>query len=781
MKFTRDRSKTPRTRPPRRPRSHPRHPASSVTKDHSDRCLRVHHRLSQVFSQIGTPPDTPFVPDPFQIEALHTLATSDVLVSAPTGAGKTWVALQAIYECLRMGQRLWYASPLKALSNSKYEEFKQEFGPEKVGILTGDRKENPDAQVIVGTTEILRNQLYDAMYQLSDIGIDLAVLDEAHYLSDPERGVVWEEVLIYLPHRVKLLLLSATLENASEIAQWLSEIRGTLCSVVSSTQRPVPLVPLFLFPHGEIAPLSDRRGLLNPIKQFLSESTPRRQRGAYRTPDFGSIIEHLRFHNLLPAILFLKSRADCDNALTACAPLPPHSLRRQEEFAAELEETLAAFPFLAHHRQLSPLRHSRVAAHHAGQLPQWKLLIEKMMNTGMMDAIFSTSTVAAGVNFPARTVVIVQSDRFNGKEFVDLTATELHQMTGRAGRRGKDNIGFAVVVPGAFQNPFLIDILLSSRPEPIKSQIQINFSMVLNLLLSHRSLDIRNLLDRSFATFQHRGEYSKSEHKWRALAEKFADSVSLHTCTLTDTESFLDAIASSPEPGTSPGCEACPHFPLCQAPEYNRVKAAFHRLRKLAKKISRTRHRLWFDFLHHLAFLKQTGFVDSDELLTPDGMWAAQLRVDQPLLIAECVRQRVFETLPPPLLAGLLASFVSDKVKEVEVDLRRIPQAKTLTVHFLAMINTLEHLRTLEAEQGFHTPPLQLWPAAALFLWASGYSWPELLGFVEIEEGDMAMLILRTADHLRQVANLDKSHPALAERARQALPLIVREPVSLYG
>ncbi len=678
--------------------------------------LKVHPRLRKIFRQIGSPPQTPFTPDEFQLEALKKLKSGDVLVSAPTGAGKTWIAIEAIKECLKKEERVWYASPLKALSNSKYEEFKNDFGPDKVGILTGDRKENPEAPVIVGTTEILRNQLYDAMFHSTDLEIDLVVLDEAHYLSDLDRGVVWEEILIYLPSRIKLLLLSATLENADEISQWLFEIRQVPCLVVNSDKRPVPLVPLFLFPHGEITPLSDHRGILPQVRNFLKKVDPSYRKRLVYSPDYGKIIEQLRSYNLLPAIFFLKSRADCDRALITCHPAPPLPSQVEKGFRTELENLLQEFPFLRHHRQLPDLVQKRVGSHHAGQLPQWKLLIEKMMNQGFLEAIFSTSTVAAGVNFPARTVVLVQSDRYNGKEFTDLTSTELHQMTGRAGRRGKDKIGFAVVLPGVFQDPYLIDALLSSRPEPIKSQIQINFSMVLNLLLSHRPEEIRKLLDLSLANFQNRDQRLKLEERKERLLEQLTFLLPQSECDLKNLDELIELIKSYREKkeGEEILCKSCPHLNDCHSKGRNRVKSLISRIKKLSRKAEKMRHKLWLDFQHHLKFLKDSCFVDQDDQLTPDGVWASQLRLDQPLLIAECIRQEVFEDISSEVLTGLIAVFVSDKTREVEVDLKKIPNSKALVKAFITMIRKIEPLRNLKINQGFNTPPLQLWPATCL-------------------------------------------------------------------
>ena len=222
--------------------------------------------LRGLLQGIGTPAPAPFVPDPFQLEALHAVETEDVLVTAPTGSGKTWIAREAIRKLLETGGRAWYTSPLKALTNSKYQEFADEFGAERVGILTGDRKENSDAPLIVGTTEIYRNQLFDALRRgAGQLRADLVVLDEAHYLADEERGHVWEEAIILSPPRLRLLLLSATIGNASAFAAWISEVRGVECRVVSRPgARPVPLRAAFMLPDGGLLPLLSDAGGLNP-------------------------------------------------------------------------------------------------------------------------------------------------------------------------------------------------------------------------------------------------------------------------------------------------------------------------------------------------------------------------------------------------------------------------------------------------------------------------------------------------------------------------------------
>ena len=220
--------------------------------------------LRDLLSGIGTPNPTPFKPDPFQLEALAALEFEDVLVTAPTGSGKTWIAQEEIRRLLETGKQAWYTTPLKALTNSKYAEFTEEFGSDRVGVLTGDRKENSDAPLIVGTTEIFRNQLFDALRGGEEVRVDLVVFDEAHYLADEDRGHVWEEAIILTPSRIRMLLLSATIGNAQEFAEWIEELRGVRCGVVTRPgARPVPLRAAFLMPDRRLVPLLTRERKLN--------------------------------------------------------------------------------------------------------------------------------------------------------------------------------------------------------------------------------------------------------------------------------------------------------------------------------------------------------------------------------------------------------------------------------------------------------------------------------------------------------------------------------------
>ena len=272
-------------------RKRPRRP-EATTSPSSDRGPErsrdggpYNRELRALLAGIGAPKPAPFKPDPFQLEALAALESEDVLVTAPTGSGKTWIAREEIRRLLEAGKQAWYTTPLKALTNSKYAEFSEEFGAERVGILTGDRKENSDAPLVVGTTEIFRNQLFDALRGGEEVRADLVVFDEAHYLADEDRGHVWEEAIILTPTRIRMLLLSATIGNAQEFAGWIAELRGVYCRVVTRPgNRPVPLRAAFMMPDKRLVPLLSESGKMNrEVAELLERrDQPQSRRDSYR-------------------------------------------------------------------------------------------------------------------------------------------------------------------------------------------------------------------------------------------------------------------------------------------------------------------------------------------------------------------------------------------------------------------------------------------------------------------------------------------------------------------
>jgi superfamily II RNA helicase len=674
--------------------------------------------LKSVFKQIGVPAETRFKPDPFQVQALEAIAKSDCLVTAPTGSGKTWIAEQVTQTILAKEGKVWYATPLKALTNSIHARFSTLFGRENVGILTGDIKENADAAIVIGTTEILRNQLYDAMYTGENLSCDLIILDEAHFLGDEQRGVVWEEIMIYLPVRIPLLLLSATIGNPFQIAAWLESIRGKKCVVVENHNRPVPLFPLFLHPSGTLFPLMEhampgrRQKLHKKVLKFATGGKRSGMTGGGRLPPFGDILSILDRYDLLPAIFFLKSRAECDQAIRLCnAGLLSKDPNRREALRHTLDKLVAGNPHLENHPQRPFLEQTATAAHHSGHLPAWKVVVETLMAEGLLDAMFATSTVAAGVNFPARSVVILNSDRFNGVEFMGLTPSEFQQMSGRAGRRGMDKIGFGIVLPGKFMDLNYVARLITSPPLDIESRITINFSMVLNLLLSHTPDQIKLLLEKSFAS-----HLILSKKKQGKIArEKFGNDLEF----------------------------------------------------------------LWTDFLDHMDFLTQENFVTPEGHLTEDGIWASKLRIDAPLLVAQGIRQNLLPQTDPALLAAIISSFVNEKeFKDDPLYHKALP--KRFKEAFLDARKGLKPFAVKLLDKGFEAPNLFVQPSLLLYLWAHDEPWDDIVTRSEYAAGDLARLILRTSENLRQISKLDETFPVLARTAKKAIDLILKEPVVIF-
>ena len=679
--------------------------------------------LKKIFSQIGVPEKQPFVPDPFQLEAIEAINTSDCLVTAPTGAGKTWIAEQAAKRILENNGKVWYATPLKALTNSIHAAFSKIFGKENVGILTGDIKENTNADIIIGTTEILRNQLYDAMYTGQNLKSDLIILDEAHFLGDAERGVVWEEIMIYLPVRIPLLLLSATIGNPDQIAGWLSTIRDKACKVIENTQRPVPLFPLFFHPSGTLYPLLEKTGkngnrtrLYKKVYKFNQSNKRLMLAPPGKLPKFSDILKVLSHFDLLPAIFFLKSRVECDRAIKLCdGSLLKHAPEKKQALMERLVQLTAGNPHLSAHPQRPYLEETATAAHHSGHLPDWKVVVETLMAEGLLDAMFATSTVAAGVNFPARSVVILNSDRFNGRDFLSLTTSEFQQMAGRAGRRGMDNIGFATVLPGKYMDVSLVAKLINAPPLNVDSQIKIDFSMVLNLLLSNTPEQVRTLLEKSFA-------------------------------------SYLIAI------GAKAGKSG----------------------KKARKKFGNDMEYLWLDFAEHMDFLIQEGFVTPEgtrpAALTEDGIWASKLRIDSPLLVAQSLRDKLLPERDPALLAAMMAAFVNEKEFKDDM-LFNTALSKRLKDAFMVLRRGLKPFAIKMLQSGFPAPNLFIQPASLVYAWAHDTPWDELMRKSDFAEGDFARLVLRTSENLRQMTHLKQDFPVFAKTAAEAIDMILKSPV----
>ncbi|MBB4690852.1 DEAD/DEAH box helicase [Paractinoplanes abujensis] len=469
--------------------------------------------------------DVGFDLDDFQRSACESLERgSGVLVCAPTGAGKTVVGEFAVHLALRAGERkCFYTTPIKALSNQKYHDLVERYGSDKVGLLTGDNAINGDAPVVVMTTEVLRNMLYSGSSALKNLAY--VVMDEVHYLADRFRGAVWEEVIIHLPASVTLVSLSATVSNYEEFADWLVTVRGKT-EVIVSEHRPVPLWQHMLvgrrmfdlFHDADAAKKHDvHPELLRYSREMLrrlemtdrSYGPGRGGRGKrWQPPPRAEVVDRLERADLLPAILFIFSRAGCDAAVQQClaAGLRLTNADERAEIRRIAEARVASIPredlsVLGYWEWLDGLERG-VAAHHAGMLPAFKEAVEECFVQGLVKAVFATETLALGINMPARCVVLERLVKFNGEAHVDLTPGEYTQLTGRAGRRGIDVEGHAVVLWSPEVDPRHVAGLASTRTYPLRSSFRPSYNMAVNLVGSVGADKARDLLESSFAQFQ---------------------------------------------------------------------------------------------------------------------------------------------------------------------------------------------------------------------------------------------------------------------------------------
>jgi ATP-dependent RNA helicase HelY len=456
--------------------------------------------------------------DPFQIAACGALTAGDgVLVAAPTGSGKTVVGEYAVHLALEQGRKCFYTTPIKALSNQKYNDLVKRYDADTVGLLTGDNAVNGNAPIVVMTTEVLRNMLYAGSAAVNDLGY--VVLDEVHYLADRARGAVWEEVIIHLPESVRVVALSATVSNAEEFGDWLAQVRGGT-EVIVDEHRPVPLwqhmmagrrlYDLFTDDnHRQVNPELVRLANRELIRQPASRpgrggQRPRRNAPPYRP----EIIDRLDGAGLLPAITFIFSRAGCDAAVQQCLAAGLRLTTPDE--AAQIEAVASRrtgdipdedLTVLGYHDWVLALRRG-IAAHHAGMLPVFKEVVEELFTAGLVRAVFATETLALGINMPARTVVLEKLDKWNGEAHAALTPGEYTQLTGRAGRRGIDVEGHAVVLWEPGMDPGAVAGLAGTRTYPLNSSFRPSYNMAVNLTGRAGRQRAATLLESSFAQFQ---------------------------------------------------------------------------------------------------------------------------------------------------------------------------------------------------------------------------------------------------------------------------------------
>ena len=757
----------------------------------------------------------PFPLDPFQEEAIrHILSGKSVIVSAPTGAGKTLVAEFAIYRTLAAQRRLAYTTPLKALSNQKYADFCRQYGPEFVGILTGDVKVNPRAPILVMTTEILRNLFYTDPME----GLATVVLDECHYMGDEGRGTVWEELIITCPKAVQLVALSATVQNIGEIADWIGQTHGPI-HAIHHPVRPVPLQTLLCDQEGRIDSVEGSgrraegsRGRPPGWRDRDRRRHPgdfRRRRPVHPTRLIPELVER----GWVPALYFIFSRAGCERALEFYLERGPSLLEARR--AAEVEEAIAHA--LRDHPSISPeselntlvfrgLRHG-VGVHHAGMLPALKRLTEVLFERGLVKAVFATETMSLGIHMPAKSVVIQGLRKRSDAGFRSLTVNEITQMGGRAGRRGIDLEGKCVIALDEPEGAEEARSLLARPPEPIESRFRIGYSSAALLLITYKVPPlIRSVIESSFGQYQNRRRIRELEARRAELSLRQAQAEGFVSpcCELPTLMRYraqrailererqrlpgfsgasrrqrkaqaaawsLDSLADARERVAALEA-ALAEMPCHRCPHRGRYEAQLKRSHKLVEAMEGHRRAqedlegsYWEQFLRVVDVLGHFGYV-KDGSLTSEGRLIAGLRHDNELLVARAVFSGIFEGLRPSEAATLL-SCLTEEPRETARDAARA--FLRTHGHLRRRLQALEHLagEVERIQDRYKVPlPFSLHPAlmAATARWAAGEEdWMHLVeSSYGGHEGDLIRAFRRLIDLGRQLID----SPDLPERLR---------------
>ena len=769
--------------------------------------------------------------DPFQEEALRAiLAGESVLVSAPTGAGKTLIAEFAIYRALAERRRVVYTTPLKALSNQKFADFVRQYGEESVGILTGDVKVNPRAPVLVMTTEILRNLLFTEKPR----DIATAVLDECHYLGDEGRGTVWEEIVINCPPEVRLVALSATVSNLHEIARWIGETHRPIRPIVHPV-RPVPLQFLLCHLDGEIGTLEAPRRPVRPdARDRWSDARPggRGRRGPpagrfRRTPPPPTlVVPQLAARRWLPAIYFIFSRAGCERALRRFLDGGGSLLERERrpEVEEAIANTLRDYPSIVPETEVNALLLEGLGRgaglHHAGVLPALKRLTELLFERGLVKVVFATETMSLGIHMPARSVVIQGVRKRSEAGFRRLSLNELTQMAGRAGRRGIDPEGKCLIALDSPEAEEEVRQLLAGTPEPIVSRFRVSYSSAALLVDLYREpAEVRRLIESSFGQFQNRAQMVRLEAERSALLETLeaAEGFASPCCTLRDllayrerraaleaerlriqqqglgkrrggrrkggaeapqgwayTESLHEArrrVEAMALALSEQSCHRCPHRAM-QEQKLKRSTRIRQTVEACGERLRLLKDSYWEQCVRVVAVLERFGYLQG-AALSPEGRLIASLRHDNELLVARVAFSGLLEGLSPPETAALLSCLVEEP-RETENPYAR--QLLKRQAHLKRRLQALESLadevRRVQQQERIDRPvAMHTTYLAATYQWVAGEEdWVRLIerGFGG-HEGDLIRAFRRLLDLCRQL----QESPELPEALRATIAAAV--------
>lgn len=766
------------------------------------------HKARSKFSKTQKFSETfPFELDPFQIQACHALENGKgVLVAAPTGAGKTIIGEFAVDLVINSGGKCFYTTPIKALSNQKFSELCAKYGESKIGLLTGDISINPEAQIVVMTTEVLRNMIYSNSKTIEDL--KYVVMDEVHYLADKFRGAVWEEILIHLSDAVQIISLSATVSNAEEFGEWLQTVRGET-EVIVSEVRPVPLYQYVLF-GNRLIDLFGENQKLNPELTRLERDTYRQVRGNWRDKPKGpkplmraEVIEKLDREGLLPAITFIFSRNGCDAAVRQCLSAGiklTHSEERKiiRNVIAKNIKNLAEedLVILGYYEWADALERG-IAAHHAGLLPTFKVTVEELFQQGLVKAVFATETLALGINMPARTVVLEKLSKWNGENHVAISPGEYTQLTGRAGRRGIDIEGNAVILWNNDLDSTSVGGLASTRTYPLKSSFKPTYNMSINLISQFGSTRARTSLESSLAQFQADKAVVGLARQIRKNEIARDDLRNQSKCDLGNFTEYFDMRAALKKlesdgkrikrkrheieeeiSGIRKGlknhpCHSCPDREI-----HSRIAERAQRLQReidgLQERINSRTHVIARRFDRIMIILEKFGYIKND-LISESGKMLSKIYGETDLLIAESIQSGIFNQLSAPDLVAVLSCCVYESRNE---EAARVPRGEVQNA--LAVISKLYN-KIHEAESDLNLETMRApdfgftW---ASHKWASGHSLTSILKGNDLTVGDFVRSMKQIIDLLRQ---LRSAAPDLQIVIDQALTKIDRGVIAYAG
>ncbi|MFT4307104.1 MAG: DEAD/DEAH box helicase [Microbacterium sp.] len=772
-----------------------------------------------------------FALDDFQLAGCRSLESGrSVLVAAPTGAGKTVVGEFAIHLAMRQPRtKAFYTTPMKALSNQKFRELSTVYGDENVGLLTGDTNVNGSARILVMTTEVLRNMLYADSPALRDLGF--VVMDEVHYLADRFRGAVWEEVIIHLPARVRMVSLSATVSNAEEFGDWLDTVRGDTDIVVSET-RPVPLEQHVLA-RGELLPLfDDRAGAAQVNRELLRLSTGapiahgndrRATRGRRHGGGGGRLapaggrretgvgrpeaIELLGRAGLLPAIFFIFSRVGCDAAVaqTRRAGVRLTTAAERAEIRAIVAERTGSLPdedlaVLGFWQWRDDLERG-VASHHAGLLPAFKEIVEELFQRKLVKAVFATETLALGINMPARTVVLEKLEKFNGEARVPITPGEYTQLTGRAGRRGIDVEGHSVIAWSDRLDPQAVASLASRRTYPLNSSFRPTYNMAVNLIDQFGRPRAREVLESSFAQFQadravvglarqvreaeaslagyaeamacDRGDVAEYSGIRRELGDLEKQNRKDATASRTVREARQRQIQSLRKRMQRHPCHTCPEREQHArwAERYWRLTRDVDRMRRQIETRTGTVARVFDHVVEVLAELGYVAEAEGRSVLTADGRTMRRIYGERDLLVAESLRSGIWGRLDAPALAAIVCALVYEPRRD-EGGERALPRGpfRTALDDTEALWQRLDDLERAHGLPGSEPPAAGL--SSAMHAWARGGMLDRVLAEADMAAGDFVRWTKQTIDLLDQLSLV--ASDSVGTTARAALDAVRR-------